>query len=98
WVVRQRLVDCIRFHQSLRQQRPTLQLAQLRAENMLAHFAQRWGRSDLEDAIVERGFATVEDFLATARSFYLYDKAHPDTEPLILQPTTADDPQTRPGL
>jgi hypothetical protein len=88
-VVHERLVDCLRFHRELRQQRPTLQLAQLRSENILAHFAQRWGREDLQDAVLERGFATVHDFLATARSFYLYDKAHPDAEPLVLQATVA---------
>lgn len=88
-VVHERLLDCLRFHRELRQQRPTLQLAQLRSENILAHFAQRWGRQDLQDAVLERGFATVEDFLATARSFYLYDKAHPDAKPLVLQATVA---------
>ncbi|MFF3062641.1 TfuA-like protein [Streptomyces sp. NPDC057909] len=82
---RKRLIQCLSFHQTLRQQRPTLQLAQLRTENILAHFAQRWNQDRLEDAVLERGFATIEDFVATARSFYLYDKAHPDNPPLSLQ-------------
>ncbi|MFD9434193.1 hypothetical protein [Streptomyces sp. NPDC060002] len=72
-MVRERLVSCLRFHRTLRRQHPTLQLAQLRTENILAHFAQRWDRDDLEDAVLERGFATLEDFVASARSFYLYD-------------------------
>ncbi|MFI5825431.1 YcaO-like family protein [Streptomyces rishiriensis] len=53
--------------------------------------ARRWGRDDLEDAVLERGFATVEDFLASARSSYLYDKARPDTGPLVLQTAAVGD-------
>ncbi|MEU3616311.1 hypothetical protein ABZ725_28900 [Streptomyces sp. NPDC006872] len=34
-------------------------------------------RHGLVDAVLEGGFATVKDFLASARAFYLYDKAHP---------------------
>ncbi|MCX5269417.1 TfuA-like protein [Streptomyces sp. NBC_00199] len=90
-MVRERLVSCLRFHRTLGTQRPTLQTAQLRSENILAHFARRWGRDDLEDAVLERGFATVEDFLASARSFYLYDKAHPDAGPLVLQTAAVGD-------
>ncbi|MFF2126749.1 TfuA-like protein [Streptomyces olivochromogenes] len=90
-MVRERLVSCLRFHRTLRRQRPTLQLARLRTENILAHFAQRWDRDDLEDAVLERGFATAEDFVTSARSFYLYDKAHPGAGPLVLQAAAADD-------
>ncbi|MFH0176592.1 hypothetical protein ACIA6D_30400 [Streptomyces cacaoi] len=41
--------------------------------------------------MLERGFATVGDFLASSRSFYLYDKAHPDTGPLVPQTAAAGD-------
>ncbi|GGK88404.1 hypothetical protein Sme01_01520 [Sphaerisporangium melleum] len=82
--VRARLTDCVRFHRALRREHPTLRTAQLRPEKIIEHFARRWGRDDLEDAVLERGFATVAEFVATARVFYLYDKAHPGVPPLIL--------------
>ncbi|MET7978779.1 hypothetical protein ABZW44_38455 [Streptomyces mirabilis] len=50
-----------------------------------------WDRDDLEDAVLERGFAAVEDFLASARSFYPYDKAHPDTGPHVLRTAAGGD-------
>ncbi|MER5908115.1 hypothetical protein ABT150_50310 [Streptomyces mirabilis] len=36
-------------------------------------------------------FATVEGFRVSARSFYLYDKAHPGAGPLVLQTAAAGD-------
>ncbi|MFJ7305184.1 TfuA-like protein [Streptomyces sp. NPDC099088] len=87
--VHERLVQCFRFHRQLRARHPALELSQLRADNVLAHFSRRWGCRDVEDAVLERGFASIDDFLSTARSFYLYDKAHPRMEPLTVQPLEA---------
>ncbi|MFF2130882.1 hypothetical protein ACFVW1_37090 [Streptomyces olivochromogenes] len=36
-------------------------------------------------------FATVEGFLAGARSFYLFDKVHPGACPLVLRTAAAGD-------
>ncbi|WP_328484306.1 hypothetical protein OHS71_40675 [Streptomyces sp. NBC_00377] len=54
-------------------------------------FARRRSRDDLEDAVSERGFTTVQCFPASAHSVYLYDKVHPDTGPLVAQTAAAGD-------
>ena len=74
--IRKRLIECRRFNQELQRQRPAMQLAHLRAENILTHFEQRWDSRNLDEEALKRGFTTVSAFLASARAFYLYDKFH----------------------
>nr|WP_107909059.1 TfuA-like protein [Streptomyces chartreusis] len=45
--IRECLIGCLQFNYSLRAQYPTLHLTQLKAENVVAHFAQRWGAAIL---------------------------------------------------
>ncbi|MFD9464579.1 TfuA-like protein [Streptomyces sp. NPDC060027] len=82
--VQAQLVECRRYHQELLRKRPAFHPAQLKGDNILAYFAEKWRRNDMEDAVLERGFATIDDFLDSARNFYLYDKARRDAPPLRL--------------
>jgi len=83
-VARTLLVDCLRFNAKLRKLRPTMHLAQLREQNVLSWFASRWGRTDMCDAVAQRGFADLGEFLRDARLYYLYDKAHPNRPALTI--------------
>ncbi|MFE9500348.1 TfuA-like protein [Streptomyces collinus] len=88
----EQLRQCLRFNQAARKKYPTLQLSQLQPHKILAHFSAQWGRVDMEDAVLERGFAAVQNFIDCARNYYLYDKSHRDAPLLIshqkVRPTT----------
>ncbi|MET7458435.1 TfuA domain-containing protein [Streptomyces sp. NPDC005574] len=75
--LRNHLVESRRFHRQIESKRLSLKVDMLRPDKILAHFGQRWNRSDLDDAVLERGFATTDDFITHARPYYLYDKFHP---------------------
>ncbi|WP_193207854.1 TfuA-like protein [Microbispora sitophila] len=83
-VARSRVAQSLLLVQRLREERPSLHLSQLRPGNVLAWFSQQWGRVDMDDAVLERGFSTTEDFVACARPYYLFHKANPHLRPLTI--------------
>lgn len=74
---RRHVAASITHWQSLLATKPTLRMEQLREDKISEHFARRWGSSDFDEAILERGFASLEEFFACARQYYLYAKANP---------------------
>jgi len=85
-LARERLLQCLRFNLALLERRPNFQLSRLDPERILAHFGRKWRRTDLDDAALERGFATVQEFVDRARPYYLYDKFQPNIPPLRIKP------------
>ncbi|SBT38780.1 TfuA-like protein [Micromonospora auratinigra] len=86
--IQERFLECMRFNRALRRSRPGF-VHQLRTDRMISHFTARWGGRHLADVALERGFATVDDLLAAARPFYLYDKANArrvekDDRPIVI--------------
>jgi hypothetical protein len=73
--VRTHMAAFLTFQRKLQRDNPTFRVTQLKEANILEFFLQRWGRENIEDAVIERGFATVPDFLIYARKFYLYEKS-----------------------
>ncbi|MFC7247500.1 hypothetical protein ACFQO7_33990 [Catellatospora aurea] len=84
-VVYERLLLCLDFNAALRRRDPSLEFGRIRAGNIIDWFAIRWGRGDLEDAVLERGFAGVGDFVAAARPFCLFDKSFCRLPPLVMR-------------
>ncbi|MGW2836086.1 TfuA-like protein [Streptomyces sp. NPDC001286] len=72
--VLEQAVECQRFNQQLKEQNPRFRFEQIRPANIVSHFSARWSRSNFDDAVLERGFASVEEFVRRARTFYLFDK------------------------
>jgi hypothetical protein len=81
---RARLAACLRFHRQLQMRHP-FQLYQLRSDNIVQWFQRRWSTDNLEEALVRRGFSDIDAFVSRARHYYLYDKAHANLPPLVLQ-------------
>ncbi|MFF3404323.1 TfuA-like protein [Streptomyces sp. NPDC002659] len=86
------LVHILLFNQRLADQHPGLEFDRLSVTRIHHWYAQRWARqNDFDDAALERGYATAEQFTTAARPFYLHDKHCRDCPPFILG-TPAQEP------
>lgn len=83
-VAREHVRRCLRYHRALRVRHPELRPSMLRADRIVSWYAERWNTDDIDDAILERGFTSLDHFISCARRYYLYDKAEPNAARLTL--------------